>query len=171
MYRTEDGKRILLRRATRRDIRDIVRLWQALADERKYIGTDRVTVEQKSRWVKSIRDRGVLWVLAELESDLVGSLSLARYRDSEKTRHVRNLAMGVAREYRGMGVGTALMDYAVRWARRQRSVKKIVLSVFSTNTKAIALYRKFGFAYEGRRKKQFLIQGKYVDEIMMGRFM
>jgi len=169
MYRTEDGKRIVLRRVTSRDIDRIVRLWQALADERRYIATDKVTVEQKNRWVKSIHDRGVLWVLAEIEGELAGSLSLARHRDSEKTKHVRGLAMGVAREYRGMGVGSALMDYAVRWARK-RKVKKIVLSVFSTNRKAIALYKKFGFVTEGTRKKQFLIQGKYVDEIMMGRF-
>jgi hypothetical protein len=104
-----------------------------------------------------------------MEGELGRSLSLVRHRDSEKTKHVRNLAMGVARQYRGMGVGTALMDYAIRWAR-QRKVKKIVLSVFSTNRKAIALYEKFGFASEGRRKRQFLIDGKYVDEIMMGRF-
>jgi hypothetical protein len=169
MYRTKDGKRIAVRRVTRRDIDGIIRLWQALADERKYITTETVTVEQKNRWAKSVYDQGVLWVLAEIEGGLAGSLSLARHRDSEKTRHVRNLAMGVARQYRGMGVGTALMDYAVRWAR-QRKVKKIVLSVFSTNRKAIALYGKFGFVDEGRRKLQFLIDGKYVDEIMMGRF-
>jgi len=170
MYRRKDGKRIAVRRVTRRDIDSIVKLWQAFADERRYIATDRVTVEQKKRWVKSIHDRGVLWVLAEMQGELVGSLSLARNRDSEKTKHLRNLAMGVAREYRGMGVGTALMDYAISWAR-QRNVKKIILSVFSTNRKAIALYEKFGFATEGTRKKQFLINGKYVDEVMMGRFM
>jgi RimJ/RimL family protein N-acetyltransferase len=170
MYRGEDGRRIVVRRVTRRDIGGIVRLWQAVADERRYIATDRVTVEQKNRWIRSLHDRGVLWVLAEMEGELVGSLSLARHRDSEKTKHVRDLAMGVAREYRGLGVGTALVDYAVRWAR-QRKVKKIVLSVFSTNRKAISLYEKFGFATEGTRKEQFLIHGKYVDEIMMARFM
>jgi len=61
------------------------------------------------------------------------------------------------------------MDYAIGWAR-QRKVKKIALSVFSTNRQAIALYKKFGFAGEGRRKSQFLIDDKYVDEIMMARF-
>jgi ribosomal protein S18 acetylase RimI-like enzyme len=170
MYRTKDGKRIAVRRATRRDIGGVVRLWQALADERKYVATETVTVEQKNRWAKSVDDHGVLGALAEIEGELVGSLSLVRHRDSEKSKHVRNLAMGVAREYRGMGVGTALMDYAIRWAR-QRKVKKIVLSVFSTNRQAIALYKKFGFTSEGRRKSQFLIDDKYVDEIMMARFM
>lgn len=170
MHRAENGKRIVVRRVTRGDIDGIVRLWNALADEQRYIATDRVTVEQKNRWVKSLHDREVLWVLAELEGELVGSLSLARYRDSERTKHVRSLAMGVAREHRGIGIGTALMHHAVRWAR-QRKVKKIVLSVFSTNRKAIALYKKFGFATEGTRKSQFLIHRKYVDEIMMGRFM
>ena len=49
MYRTKDGKRIAVRRVTRRDIDRVVRLSQALADERRYIATDRVTVEQKNR--------------------------------------------------------------------------------------------------------------------------
>ena len=71
MYETDHkrSKRIVVRRVTRRDIDGIVRLWQALADERRYIATERVTVEQKNRWVKSIHDRGVLWVLAEMEGE------------------------------------------------------------------------------------------------------
>jgi len=170
MCGTRDSKRIVVRRVTRRDIKGIVRLWQALADERRYIATERVTVEQKNRWVKSIHDRAVLWVIAEIEGNLAGSLSLARDRDSEKTKHLRNLAIGVARQYRGIGVATALMNFGIRWAR-QRKVKKIALTVFSTNWKAISLYNKFGFVAEGTRKRQFLIHGKYVDEIMMARFM
>lgn len=104
---------------------------------------------------------------AEIDGKLVGSLSLARYGNLKKTEHVRSLGMGVAEAYRGKGVGIALMDYAIKWARG-RKLDKIGLSVFSTNKRAIRLYEKFGFAREGVRKKQFRIDGRYVDEIMMG---
>jgi hypothetical protein len=107
--------------------------------------------------------------LAEIDGEVVGWLSLARYGDLEKTKHVRNLGMGVAGAVRSIGIGTALMDYAVRLARRKK-VEKIVLSVFSTNKVARGLYGKFGFVHEGTREKQFLIDGRYVDEIMMGLF-
>lgn len=40
----------------------------------------------------------------------------------------------------------------------------------ATNKKATGLYQKFGFVPEGIRKKQFLIDGRYVDEVMMALF-
>ena len=170
MYRTKDGRRIIIRRATRRDVGSAVKLWQALADEREYIATEHVSLEQRWRWTRSIHDPHVLWAVARVGDKLAGTLTLSPYYgDLKKTRHVRNLGMGVAKEFRNNKVGTALMDYALRWAGNKHA-RKIVLSVFSTNRKAIRLYEKFGFANEGVRRKAFLIDGKYVDEIMMGRF-
>lgn len=66
-------------------------------------------------------------------------------------------------------MGTALMDYAIKWARRRR-VEKIVLRVFSANSRAAELYFKFGFVAEGVRKK-FMADGKCVDEALMGLFL
>lgn len=168
-YEGKDGKRITVRKATRRDVAPAAELWQSLADERRYIATERVSREQRARWAKWVDDGGILWAMAEMDGRLVGSLSLARLGDLEKTKHVRALGMGVRKGFRGAGVGTALMDYALRWAREKR-VKKVVLSVFSTNKEAIRLYEKFGFVSEGVRRKQFVIEGGYVDEIMMARF-
>lgn len=170
VYRSKDGRRITIGRATCRDLDSYIKLWQALADERKYIATEHVSSEQKQRWRRSISDLRVLWAVAKIDGELVGTLTLSPYYgDLKKTRHVRNLGMGVAKDSRSKGVGNALMEYAIRWARG-RGVEKIVLSVFSTNRKAIKLYEKFGFTHEGTRKKAFLIDGKYVAEVMMGRF-
>lgn len=171
MYRAKDDRRITIRRATRGDFNPAVKLWQSLAGERKYIETERVSRERKARWARSVGDLQSLWAIAEIGGELVGWLMLFPYYGRlEKTKHVKSLGMGVAKAFRSSGVGTALMDYAIKWAR-QRRVKKIVLSVFSTNKKAIRLYEKFGFEREGKMKRQFLIDGRYVDEIMMGRFL
>lgn len=169
MYRAEDGRKITVRRATRSDINPFATLLQALADEGKYIAAERVNQEQKDRLAKSVDDPRVLLAVAEVGGALAGTLSLGNYGGLEKTKHLRNLGMGVAKRFRGIGVGTALMDYAIRWARRKK-VKKIVLSVFSTNRRAMRLYLKFGFVSEGVRKKEFVIDGRYVDEILMGLF-
>ena len=45
-------------------------------------------------------------------------------------RHVRELGMLVIDGYREMGVGGALMDYALDWAKRQKGVEKVVLGCF-----------------------------------------
>jgi RimJ/RimL family protein N-acetyltransferase len=170
VYETDDGRRIIVRKILRPDVKAGAKLWQALADERIYIATERVSREQKARWVKPIDDPKVLWVMAEIGGELVGSLSLARYGNLEKSKHVRPLCVGVSKAFRGKGVRRALMDYAIKWARRKKSVK-IGLSVFSTNTAAIRMYEKFGFVREGVMKKQLRIMGRYVDEVAMGKFL
>ena len=62
------------------------------------------------------------------------------------------IGMIVAAEWRGRGVGTALVAAAIEWAR-ERGLHKLTLSVFPQNEAAIALYRKFRFVEEGRLTK------------------
>jgi RimJ/RimL family protein N-acetyltransferase len=95
--------------------------------------------------------------------EIVGSLHLdtSRFGFAE-------IGMAVAREWRGRGVGTALVAAGLDWAREQ-GMHKVILSVFPHNTAGIALYRKFGFVEEGRRAK--LIRrssGELWDTIEMG---
>ena len=76
--------------------------------------------------------------------------------------------MAVAREWRGRGIGSALMHAAIDWARGS-GLHKLSLSVFAHNTAAIAVYRKFGFVEEGRRVKQYRrSSGELWDAIDMG---
>jgi RimJ/RimL family protein N-acetyltransferase len=75
------------------------------------------------------------------------------------------------KKFRGLGIGLAMMDYLIEWARKQEGLEKISLTVFSTNKPAINLYQKFGFKIEGISRKQYKIEGKYVDDIIMGKFL
>jgi ribosomal protein S18 acetylase RimI-like enzyme len=78
------------------------------------------------------------------------------------------LGMAVACEWRGRGVGSALLAAAIEWAR-EHGLHKLCLSVFVHNTAAIALYRKLGFVEEGRRVKQYRrASGELWDAIDMG---
>jgi putative acetyltransferase len=76
--------------------------------------------------------------------------------------------MMVARDWRGRGVGTALMEHAIAWAREQ-GLHKLALDVFAHNEPAIALYRKLGFVEEGRHVKHYRrSNGELWDAIPMG---
>ena len=79
-----------------------------------------------------------------------------------------DIGMAVAREWRGRGVGSALLAASIEWAR-ERGLHKLTLGVFAQNAAAIALYRKFGFLEEGRRVKQYRrASGELWDAIDMG---
>jgi RimJ/RimL family protein N-acetyltransferase len=78
------------------------------------------------------------------------------------------LGMMVASEWRGQGVGTALVAAAADWARA-RGLHKLSLGVFPQNAAAIALYRKVGFVEEGRRIRHIRRRnGEQWDLIEMG---
>lgn len=78
------------------------------------------------------------------------------------------IGMFVAAEWRGRGVGTALVEVVIDWARA-RNLHKLTLSVFPHNEAAIALYRKLGFTEEGLHPKHLRrANGELWDLLDMG---
>lgn len=134
-------------------------LFAAIAEERDGIATEPpVDVDARAAsWTLE----GTLVAVAEAE--IVGSLHVEQSRFG-----FGEIGMAVAREWRGRGVGSALLEAALDWAR-ERGLHKLSLSVFVHNTAAIALYRKFGFVEEGRRVKHFRrANGELWDAFEMG---
>jgi ribosomal protein S18 acetylase RimI-like enzyme len=72
----------------------------------------------------------------------------------------------VAESHRRRGIGRALLDQAVDWARTA-GVRKLELHVFPWNEPAIHLYESYGFVREGLRAGHYLRDGQEVDAILM----
>jgi RimJ/RimL family protein N-acetyltransferase len=88
-----------------------------------------------------------------------------------RTRHVGRLEMMVDARVRGRGVGTELLGAVVRWAERNPVLHKLSLNVFAHNTRAHALYVKFGFTEEGRREREYhFADGTWRTDILMWRW-
>ena len=87
----------------------------------------------------------------------------------EVSRHgFGEFGMLVDREWRSRGVGSALIQAAIGWARDQ-GLHKLCLEVFTQNKAAIALYRKYGFVAEGHRVKHYRrANGELWDSLVMG---
>src|SRR2546427_272296 len=66
--------------------------------------------------------------------------------------HINNVA--VRPDHRRAGVGTRLVGAALQWARERRA-DRAVLEVRAGNSAAQALYRRCGFAVEGRRRRYY----------------
>jgi ribosomal protein S18 acetylase RimI-like enzyme len=110
-------------------------------------------------------------LVAELGDRLAGYLLLGFPTELDSNRHVRQIqGLAVAEEARGLGVGRALVRAAVDEARR-RGARRITLRVLGHNTPARALYAAEGFVVEGIMPEEFLLDGTYVDDVVMGRFL
>lgn len=80
--------------------------------------------------------------------------------------HSGHLGMGVAKDYRGQGLGKQLIEATLNDAR-QKGFERIELSVYARNTRARALYEKVGFKLEGTRIRGKKADGEYDDVHLM----
>ena len=108
-------------------------------------------------------------LVAELDRRIVGYIRLGFPSELACNAHVRQIrGLAVADEARGKGVGRALVRAAVEEARR-RGARRLTLRVLGYNTPARKLYEAEGFVVEGVLPEEFLLDGKYVDDVFMGR--
>jgi RimJ/RimL family protein N-acetyltransferase len=148
-----------------RDVDATTDFFVTQADERD------VDPESRARWLGALAaDPGALVLLAEVEDLLVGSIDCRAYA-RRRMAHVAALGMQVRSGWRGRGVGTALLEALLDWARAHPTIEKVALGVFSTNARAIALYRRLGFVEEGRDVREYRLgPGRYADNVRMALF-
>ncbi|GAA1305222.1 GNAT family N-acetyltransferase [Streptomyces javensis] len=108
-------------------------------------------------------------LVAELAGSPVGYLRLVPPTPLACNAHVRQIqGLAVDERVRGRGVARALLGAAYQEARRQGATR-MTLRVLGHNTPARRLYASEGFAVEGVLPGEFLLEGEYVDDVMMGR--
>ena len=148
-----------IRPAEEHDRYPLAQLFAAVAEERDGIATEPpVDVDARAA---SLRLDGSFVAIAG--DDVVAWLHV-----DPSPLGFGEIGMMVAREWRGRGVGSALVAAAIEWGR-EHGLHKLTLSVFPHNKAAIGLYCKFGFAEEGRRVKQVRrADGELWDLIEMG---
>jgi RimJ/RimL family protein N-acetyltransferase len=126
--------------------------WRSIGDERRYLKT-------------VLRHPDAAVFVAEDDGSVVGRLSLSR-DPHPASRHVADLGLMVAASHRGLGIGTMLLEEAVRWSRVSE-IRKLELHVFPWNEPALRLYESFGFEREGYRKGHYARDDELVDAILM----
>jgi RimJ/RimL family protein N-acetyltransferase len=159
--------RVRIRPATPRDAAPFLEAFRGVAAERRFIQTEVVTRsvrDYRRQFRRSWSERAAHLVAVEDER-VVGSISIRR-DDHPATWHVATFGMFVVAGHRGRGIGAALLEEALRWAREHR-VERVELTVYPHNDAAIGLYRRFGFVEEGRLVRHAKKSYGYEDEILM----
>jgi RimJ/RimL family protein N-acetyltransferase len=103
------------------------------------------------------------------ETVLAGYVRLVSPTPLACNTHVRQIqGLAVAGWARGHGIGRALIRAACVAARGE-GANRITLRVLGHNAPARALYASEGFAVEGVLPGEFFLNGRYVDDVLMGR--
>ena len=75
----------------------------------------------------------------------------------------------VQAKHQGKGLGTQLFNAI--FAHAKTLVKQIHLGVGTKNHAAMALYKKFGFEIYGTEPRALMVNGQYIDEHLMVKFL
>jgi putative acetyltransferase len=134
-------------------------------------GTLQMPFPSVESWRKRMADPqdGHRLLLACADEEVVGCISLQQQPVSSRRRHTAHIGMSVHDDWQGKGVGTALMQAVVDLADRWLNLTRLELSVYTDNTAAIALYKKFGFKIEGTHEHYAFVDGRFTDAYAMAR--
>lgn len=112
---------------------------------------------------------GQHFLVAEVDGEVVGQIGLYTHPDSPRRAHAASIGMGVRDDWRGRGIGGALLAAAIDLAEKWLQVTRIEIEVYSDNAAAIALYEKHGFVREGLHHRHAFRDGAHVDTLSMAR--
>ena len=106
------------------------------------------------------------------DTALVGMVGFFRATYAKTRHHGTIWGMYTAPEARGQGIGRALMETALAFARTLPGLEQVNLSVVTTNAGARALYLSLGFVVDGLERNALkLPDGSYLDEEHMVLFL
>src|SRR6266511_5617521 len=141
---------------------------EGIAD-RATLETDLRTADERRSWLAA-RDARHPVVVVEHDGVVVGWASLNVFNARDAYRHVADISVYVARPSRGKGAGTVLLGRLVELAR-EIGFHKVVLAGFPHNAASVALYRRLGFREVGLYREQGLLDGQWVDVVLMERLL
>ena len=106
-------------------------------------------------------------LVAVVDGKVIGCLGLERFEG--RRSHAGQFGVAVHDAYAGRGAGTALLAAALDLADNWLNLKRVELSVYADNARAIALYERFGFEREGLHRAYSWRNGAYADSLTMAR--
>jgi ribosomal protein S18 acetylase RimI-like enzyme len=128
------------------------------------------TIAYFSRYYTKILEiEGSFVLVAMHHKKPVGYLMLEA-NPAEKLRHTAMLSMGVAENFRGLGVGKFLLNEALDKLQTEGIIEIIYLMVRADHYNAVQLYKSKGFDTLAILDRDTKIDGEYFDGLLMRKF-
>lgn len=157
---------IEIRDATPDDAEAIARIYnQGIEDRMATLETQLRSVEERRAWMVAREARRPVLV-AMVDGVVAGWASLNAFSPRAAYDHVADISVYIARERRGQGLGRRLMD-ALEARARDIGYHKLTLGGFPFNEAAVHLYTRQGFQTVGVYHEQGMLDGRWVDVIVM----
>ena len=168
-----DGARITLRSANADDAGIMLRYRREVVAASPFVLTVPQDIaaltaeEQAASLTKFEADACSLMLLALDAEKLVGASSLMG-SDRLKKRHTADYGAAIAEPWRGKGLGRAMLEILVDWAKANPELLRLTLDVMAHNTRARKMYELAGFRECGHERRAYRqLDGAFADGIKM----
>lgn len=130
------------------------------------------TVEAEQEFIANFTKRGIFHVAVDpIEQKLSGFQTVEPFATyTQVFDHVGIIGTYVGQFARRKGVASSLFS-ATFEAMRAQGYEKVFAYVRGDNKSALAAYLNYGFGVIGTAKRHAKIKGKYVDEILIEKFL
>ena len=101
------------------------------------------------------------------KGQLVGLAGFRREEETKKRHKGLIWGMYVPKELRGQGIGKALLEAAIKYAKSLPDLERINLAVVLTNKEARLLFVSHGFQTYGMERRALKLHDHYFDQELM----
>lgn len=123
------------------------------------------TIESVKNYVDNIKKENsvLLAIIAKEHNKHIGNIKLGPI-DRNHAFTILGVMLG-DKNYWGKGYGPEAIKLAVSYAFTKLGLRKINADVYENNVGSMRAFQKAGFQEEGRRKKQYFLDGKWTDAV------
>ena len=129
------------------------------------------TLESCRQFAESMQTAGhYLWAIVATDNPSLGHIgNLSAYIDAANDIADLTILIGEQASW-GHGYGSEAWIAACEWLFDEAGMRKITAGTMATNIAMIGIMKKAGMVEEGRKKNQFLQDGKEVDAVYAALF-
>lgn len=156
----KNGKTAILRSPEVSDAADLLNYIREACGETDYLirypeEYDEFTVEREEAFVNGHREsENMLLITCFVDGEIAGNCDI-QFKTAAKERHRACIGIAILKKYWDLGIGSAMFRELLDAAQARGGVEIVELQFIEGNSRARALYEKFGFEVVCERPNAF----------------
>ena len=110
-------------------------------------------------------DGVIIFAIETLDGEYVGGIS---YHTRRRKSGTFSMGLSISAPHRRKGYAVEAARILLRYAFNERRYQKCNSACVEGNDASIAFHKKLGFVDEGRRRRNFFMNGRYYDDLLFG---